>query len=111
MSSLITVWITSFLNAYDTNDCIGLQKERGEMADAILNNRDTINIVVTTYDMAAKKEDNKFLRRLKPDVSLSCGCFGLWGLINPGLCLRRRSLSKESQFSAISRPGPNSRRV
>ncbi|TVY28080.1 ATP-dependent helicase [Lachnellula hyalina] len=46
----------------------GLQKERGEMADAILNNRDTINIVVTTYDMAAKKEDNKFLRRLKPDV-------------------------------------------
>ncbi|TVY33488.1 ATP-dependent helicase, partial [Lachnellula occidentalis] len=46
----------------------GLQKERGEMADAILNNRDSINIVVTTYDMAAKKEDNKFLRRLKPDV-------------------------------------------
>ncbi|TVY90307.1 ATP-dependent helicase [Lachnellula willkommii] len=46
----------------------GLQKERGEMADAILNNRDTINVVVTTYDMAAKKEDNKFLRRLKPDV-------------------------------------------
>lgn len=41
------------------------------MADQILENRHTINIVVTTYDMAAKKEDNKFLRKLKPDVSLS----------------------------------------
>jgi len=41
------------------------------MADTILENRHTINIVVTTYDMAAKKEDNKFLRKLRPDVSLS----------------------------------------
>jgi SWI/SNF-related matrix-associated actin-dependent regulator 1 of chromatin subfamily A len=39
------------------------------MADQILENRDQINVVVTTYDMAAKKEDNKFMRRLKPDVS------------------------------------------
>ncbi|TVY84992.1 ATP-dependent helicase fft2 [Lachnellula suecica] len=46
----------------------GAQKERGEMADSILENRDQINIIVTTYDMAAKKEDNKFMRRLKPDV-------------------------------------------
>lgn len=43
--------------------------ERGEMAQTILDNRDQINIVVTTYDMAVKKDDNKFLRRLKPDVS------------------------------------------
>lgn len=71
MSNLIMVWTTSFLVAYNANGFTGLQKERGEMADAILNNRETINIVVTTYDMAAKKEDNKFLRRLKPDVSLS----------------------------------------
>ncbi|KAH6675494.1 family helicase/ATPase-like protein [Halenospora varia] len=46
----------------------GLQKERAEMAEAILENRSQINVVVTTYDMAAKKEDNKFMRRLKPDV-------------------------------------------
>ena len=48
---------------------IGPQKERGEMAEMILENRDRINILVTTYDMAAKKEDNKFMRRLRPDVS------------------------------------------
>jgi SWI/SNF-related matrix-associated actin-dependent regulator 1 of chromatin subfamily A len=47
----------------------GAQKDRGEMADAILANRDTINIVVTTYDMAAKKTDNKFMRQLRPNVS------------------------------------------
>ncbi|CAG8960588.1 hypothetical protein HYFRA_00013411 [Hymenoscyphus fraxineus] len=46
----------------------GLQKERVEMAQAILDNRREINIVVTTYDMAQKKEDNKFMRRLNPDV-------------------------------------------
>ncbi|CZS91571.1 related to helicases of the Snf2/Rad54 family [Rhynchosporium agropyri] len=46
----------------------GPQKERTEMALQILDNRDTINVVVTTYDMAAKKEDNKFMKKLKPDV-------------------------------------------
>jgi len=46
----------------------GPQKERTEMATQILENRDTINVVVTTYDMAAKKEDNKFMKRLRPDV-------------------------------------------
>ncbi|RKF57560.1 ATP-dependent helicase fft2 [Erysiphe neolycopersici] len=46
----------------------GPQKERQAMADEILQGRNNINIVVTTYDMAAKKEDNKFLRRLRPDV-------------------------------------------
>ncbi|EHL03592.1 putative Uncharacterized ATP-dependent helicase fft2 [Glarea lozoyensis 74030] len=46
----------------------GAQKDRGEMADAILANRDAINIVVTTYDMAAKKTDNKFMRQLRPNV-------------------------------------------
>jgi SWI/SNF-related matrix-associated actin-dependent regulator 1 of chromatin subfamily A len=39
------------------------------MAEQILEHRDGINVIVTTYDMAAKKEDNKFMRRLKPDVS------------------------------------------
>lgn len=38
------------------------------MADSILERRDQINVIVTTYDLAAKKEDNKFMRRLRPDV-------------------------------------------
>ena len=40
------------------------------MAESILERRGDINVIVTTYDLAAKKEDNKFLRRLRPDVSL-----------------------------------------
>jgi len=47
----------------------GAQKERAEMADSILARRDDLNVIVTTYDLAAKKEDNKFMRRLQPDVS------------------------------------------
>jgi hypothetical protein len=39
------------------------------MAESILERREDINVIVTTYDLAAKKEDNKFLRRLRPDVS------------------------------------------
>lgn len=46
----------------------GAQKERGEMAENILTQREEINVIVTTYDMAANKEDNKFMRRLRPDV-------------------------------------------
>jgi SWI/SNF-related matrix-associated actin-dependent regulator 1 of chromatin subfamily A len=38
------------------------------MAESILERRDEINVIVTTYDLAAKKEDSKFLRRLRPDV-------------------------------------------
>jgi hypothetical protein len=48
----------------------GAQKERTEMAESILERREDINVIVTTYDLAAKKEDNKFLRRLRPDVSI-----------------------------------------
>jgi hypothetical protein len=54
----------------------GAQKERGEMAENILTNREEINVIVTTYDMAAKKEDNKFMRRLRPDVSFVHWTFG-----------------------------------
>lgn len=49
---------------------LGAQKERAEMAESILERRGDINVIVTTYDLAAKKEDNKFLRRLRPDVSI-----------------------------------------
>lgn len=37
--------------------------------EQIESNLDTINVVVTTYGMARSKEDNKFLRDLKPVVS------------------------------------------
>jgi len=39
------------------------------MAESILERRDSLNVIVTTYDLAAKKDDNKFMRKLKPDVS------------------------------------------
>lgn len=45
------------------------------MAEQILAKSHAINVVVTTYDMAAKKEDNKFMRRLRPDVSVNPCCY------------------------------------
>ena len=57
------------------------------MAERILENRHGINVVVTTYDLAAKPDDNKFMRRLKPDVSsaiLSAQTYSL----STGLCVR-----------------------
>lgn len=35
----------------------------------IEDNLDTINVITTTYDVATKKVDSKFLRQLKPMVS------------------------------------------
>lgn len=57
------------IRALYADDVLGAQKERSEMAESILERREQINVIVTTYDLAAKKEDNKFLRRLRPDVS------------------------------------------
>ena len=48
------------------------------MAESILERCDTINVIVTTYDLAAKKEDNKFLKRLRPDVSPPHICMKLY---------------------------------
>ena len=48
----------------------GLQDERMEMRERIENMKGEINVVVTTYNIAQTKIDNKFLRRLKPNVSL-----------------------------------------
>ena len=44
------------------------QNERPGIQTQILDNLDTINIVVTTYTLAKTKDDNKFLRKLKPVV-------------------------------------------
>lgn len=38
------------------------------MGEDILAQRDEINVVVTTYDMAVKKQDTKFLKKLNANV-------------------------------------------
>ena len=42
------------------------QNERPGIQDQILASRDTLNVVVTTYTLAKQKEDNRFLRKLRP---------------------------------------------
>ena len=44
------------------------QNERPGIQTQILDNLDTLNVVVTTYTLAKTKDDNKFLRKLKPVV-------------------------------------------
>ncbi|KZF25986.1 hypothetical protein L228DRAFT_235109 [Xylona heveae TC161] len=46
----------------------GAQAERIEIRDRIESNRDKINVIVTTYDMATNKIDSKFLRNQRPVV-------------------------------------------
>ncbi|KAM3086637.1 DNA-dependent ATPase fun30 [Clarireedia jacksonii] len=46
----------------------GQASERVALAEEILENKDNINVVVSTYDMAVKKDDNKFFRKLNADV-------------------------------------------
>ncbi|KAG0650588.1 ATP-dependent helicase fft2 [Hyphodiscus hymeniophilus] len=48
----------------------GSMKERGEIADNILQDRSLYNVIVTTYEMATRAEDNKFMRQLKADVCI-----------------------------------------
>ena len=47
----------------------GLEKERAEIRLNIEANIAQINVIVTTYDIATKKIDSKFLRHLRPIVS------------------------------------------
>lgn len=44
------------------------QNERPGIQTRILDCRDTVNVVVTTYTLAKQKDDNKFLRKLNPTV-------------------------------------------
>ncbi|KAI9660176.1 MAG: hypothetical protein M1829_006512 [Trizodia sp. TS-e1964] len=44
------------------------KEERVFIRDRILQYRDQINVVVTTYTVATGKDDNHFLRHLKPEV-------------------------------------------
>jgi SWI/SNF-related matrix-associated actin-dependent regulator 1 of chromatin subfamily A len=48
----------------------GGQKEREAHQDTILGMIGSIDVVVTTYDLAWKPMDNKFLRKLKPRVCI-----------------------------------------
>lgn len=47
----------------------GTLAERRETAERVLDDRQSVHVIVTTYEMATKKEDSIFLRKLKPDVS------------------------------------------
>ena len=50
---------------------IGSQSERAEAADRILDTREQINVIVSTYEFATKPEDNRFMRRLRPEVRIA----------------------------------------
>lgn len=49
--------------------------ERVGVREQIEENLDTLNVIVTTYTLAKQKDDNKFLRRLKPVVSALINCW------------------------------------
>lgn len=44
------------------------QSERPGIQDQILSNRETVNVIITTYTLAKNKDDNRFLRKLNPVV-------------------------------------------
>lgn len=58
-----------YLKDADTEPRKADLKERMVVREQIESNHDTINVIVTTYGMARSKDDNKFLRHLKPIVS------------------------------------------
>ena len=65
------------------------QKERFDLREDIQENIRSINVIVTTYNLAKTKDDNKFLRRLNPNVS-SNACRPIFHLTDPicsGLCV------------------------
>lgn len=69
--STLENWLREFANFAPelvVEPYYGSQKERQDIAERILEARDEINVVVSTYEFAAKKEDNKFMRRLKPNA-------------------------------------------
>lgn len=47
------------------------KNERVGVREQIEENLENLNVIVTTYTLAKQKEDNKFLRRLKPVVCVS----------------------------------------
>lgn len=51
--------------------------ERADLRDDIESMEVKPNVIITTYTLASKKDDTKFLRRLKPCVSNYHSCRGL----------------------------------
>ncbi len=51
------------------NDVTASEKDRQYLKRDILENRDKVDVVITTYDIATKKADCSFLAKLKPNVS------------------------------------------
>ncbi|KFY55281.1 hypothetical protein V496_07030 [Pseudogymnoascus sp. VKM F-4515 (FW-2607)] len=69
--STLENWLREFANFAPelvVEPYYGSQKERQDIAERILDARDEVNVVVSTYEFAAKKDDNKFMRRLKPNA-------------------------------------------
>ena len=48
--------------------CEANMKDRVDVREQIEHNLENLNVIVTTYGLAKRKEDNKFLRHLKPVV-------------------------------------------
>ena len=61
-------------------------KDRVDVRDQIEENLENLNVIVTTYGLAKRKEDNKFLRHLKPVVCV----FGLIFDSNLGIIMLTR---------------------
>ena len=59
----------TYCNHADTKPQTADLKERIMVREQIESNLDTIDVIVTTYAMAKTKDDNKFIRHLKPVVS------------------------------------------
>ncbi|KAF2467560.1 uncharacterized protein BDR25DRAFT_374887 [Lindgomyces ingoldianus] len=59
-----------FSNKLVVEPYYGLQAAREEQQLKILDNRSTIDVIVTTYDLAFKKMDNVFLRKCRPHACI-----------------------------------------
>ena len=70
----------------------GSQKDRAEIRDSIQANAKHINVIITTYDLASKRDDNRFLRRLKP---VCC-------IYDEGHFLRNNASARYEAFMRIS---------
>jgi SWI/SNF-related matrix-associated actin-dependent regulator 1 of chromatin subfamily A len=69
--STLENWLREFANFSPqlvVEPYYGSQKERQDIAQRVLQEHEDVNVVVSTYDFAAKKEDSRFLKQLNPNV-------------------------------------------
>lgn len=71
-SSTLENWLREFKMFSPTvvvEPYYGSQNDRPTLREQIIDNRASINVIVTTYDLAVKADDSKFLRKkVRPDV-------------------------------------------